>query len=311
MKETAGRTAPKRGPRRTTFWAGAGLGGLLVGGAAVAALVVGSVVAPPVAPVAVADVKAAKVLNEAADAALASTSVVPADGQFLRIVDTRDYLVTDSVVRGEKVTKNAFRYQETDVLYVPADRSQDWVYDFSTPTKLTDWWGDDALGFEESVMAGYDYRETGIVRMPAGSRDGENPYFPYADSYDEMPRDPQGLLDWFQQDTGLGAEYAAKHILDALAMNLPPADLRAALLQALALIPGFTVMAQEGGHTTLSRTYQDVEGRHLSQQFVIDTDTGMILSFTDLGQEEPGSVVPSGEPYLVETFSITVVDTAP
>ncbi|MFT4259785.1 hypothetical protein [Microbacterium sp.] len=313
-REVARAAAPRRRAGRRRW---IGVGGLIAG-AAVAAIVAGAVLGPPPGLVpddGVPSAAAAQVLNEAAAAALHASDASLGPGQYLRIEDTRDYLVTDSAVRGEAVSGNAFRYVETDILYVPADRSGEWVYDFRTPTEITETWGADVDELVDSVMVGYDYRDTGIVRMPGGMRgEGESAYplVPMLDRFDEMPREPAQLLAWFRDEGGAHSGAEGFGILNALYLNMPPADLRAALFQALALLPDYEVTQRDGSSATLSVSYEDsTAGAVLQQQFVIDTANGMITAMIAPSAEKPGSIVPEGEPGLVETFTVSVVDSAP
>jgi hypothetical protein len=303
------RKAPRARTRRVGLGLGIGLGGagaLLASSAAVTAIVAANVVAPPVAPHAA----ASEILETASAAVTSAQESMVADGQYLRIETARDYLVTDAEINsdagpGAPAVEGAFTYQEVDVLYVPADRSQNWIEDTTTPTEVTGVYGPGGDELRDSVMGGYDYRESAVRAYPEGIRSYpglEQPVDVLRDSYDEMPREPEELLKWFQT-TSPGGE--VKAMLDALYMNLPPADIRSALLGALALSEAFEVVDQTEETATLE--LDRVEGG--SEQFQIDTTNGIITEVVTVRDDD--AIVPAGTPDIRQTFTTSVVDTAP
>ena len=94
-------------------------------------------------------------------------------------------------------------------------------------------------------------------------------------------------------------------ILNALYQNLPPADLRAALLGALSLLPEISLVAEDGDLATIERTNADV-----TQQFVVNTRTGMLVSVIDPARH-PNEIVPDDQPDSIQTFQMSIVDSAP
>lgn len=307
MREIAHSGPAARDRRRMPRWAGIGIGGVVAGAATVTAIVVGSVVAPIPAAVPTASAAVAAVMNNMAEVTIHAADTTLQPGQFLKIVDTRNYLTTDNQVRGGDVTTSAYRHVVTDVVYVPADRTDDWIVDATAPIEITSEWGAGASQLRRSVMSDSSLeRQAELVRLP-GSRLTDNPYLYYsAAEFAAMPRDPEQLIEWMRtKKNARGGESLA--ILNALHMGLAPADLRAALFKALALIPGWEITDKDGPRVTLTRSLPE-EGW---QSFVVDTDSGMIVKVIDSPWQIAGTLLPSHEPGMVETFTTTVVSTAP
>lgn len=300
--------APRR--HRAARWVG---GSALVGGLAAAALVTALAVAPVVAPVEAPGAAAADVFEQAALGAATAEDPVLAPGQYLRIETTRDYFVSDAQLGGSgaRAAGSAFTYREVDLTYVPADRTQEWVFDYSTPTEITGTFGPDGDELRERVFAGYDYRTMDVEHVP-GYTDPAKPFDLLHDYYDVMPRDPRALLDWIRTEGGpfgpVPEGYESKALLDAIYLNLPPADLRATILEALALIPGFDVVARDGSLATLEAVSESGDGKRI----VVDVDRGTVTSMAQLATDtERGSLVPAGTPTWSSTTHTTVVDAAP
>lgn len=300
---------PARVKRRRRLGWGIGLG---VGGFGAAALgtfaVVSIVAGSVVAPAGVSSASAAEVLERASEAALAQVDAVDAQlapGQYLRVETRLDQIHTDGTGQDLPAEAGAFRIHKVDVLYVPADRAQDWIVE-TRADEITGVYGPEGEEFLRSVMAEPQFAEATVTAYPAGIRtygEEKQAIDMYRDQYDQMPRDPDALLSWFEERTPGG--YAGLAILNALYQNLPPADLRAALLGALSRIPNFTLVSEDGDVATIQQARQG-----WVQQFIIDTRTGMILSVIDPARH-PNDIVPDGLPDQIQTFTTTVVDSAP
>lgn len=303
------RRRPTRTRRRLGLGIGIGLGGLsaaTAGTLAIVAIVAGNVVAPP--PGSVPAASAAEVLQEAADSVLTHVSAADAPltiGQYLRIETTRDSVWSDGSASDVPPESAAFATRNVTILYVPADRGDNWIRE-TKPEEITGVYGPDGETFLRSVKAEPSSAEAGVEAIPAGVEtygDTTQPIDMYRDSYDDMPRDPEALLAWFQATTPGG--YAWLAILNALYQNLPPADLRAAMLGALARIDGLTLVSEEGNLATIQQDREE-----WTQQFVIDTESGLIVSVID-PRRHPNDIVPAGMPEGVQTFAMSIVDSAP
>lgn len=190
---------------------------------------------------------------------------------------------------------------------MPANRSEDWIVDATAPIRITEKWGRDADRLRRSVMSDSSFeRERAPISIPADELTDNNYVYYSADEFAAMPRDPERLIEWLRTEKdAVGGESQA--ILNELYLGLPPADLRVALFKALALTPGWEVTARSGSEVTLTRSLQDLG----SQSFVVDTSAGMIVRVFDSPWQLSGTLLPADEPGLLETFTTTVVDSAP
>lgn len=300
---------PARAKRRLGIGLGlglgvGGLGAAALGTFAVLSIVAGSVVAPP----GVSSASAAEVLEKASAAALAQVDAVDAQltpGQYLRVETTMDQITTDGTSQLQPAKDGAFRRHVVSVLYVPADRTDDWIME-SKADEVTDVYGPGGEEFLQRVMAEPSTSEDSVQAYPAGIQnygDHSQTIDKYRDQYDEMPRDPDALLAWFE--TRVPAGYAWLEILNALYQNLPPADLRAGLLGALSLLPDITLVAEDGDLATIQSTRAEA-----TQQFVVNTRTGMLVSIIDPARH-PNEIVPDGLPDNIQTFQMSIVESAP
>ena len=327
------RPAKARRPRTGLRWAG----GLVAAGAAVA---VGAVVVTNLLPVDPGDpgappvlvppaASAAEVLETAADTTLAGSAVEPAAGQYLLIEETMSFLnlAIEDAATGDLVPmgtrENAvagFVSARTTRLYVPADREDEWVWDLSDPWQATERFGDRA----DQAVADWERLETGVDGTPEiwrlpGGRDPQNPENPDAtvdgrELWEQMPREPQALLDWFRErsgETGAAADAVAVWTMSStLSSSLAPAELRAVIFDALALGDGMTV--EDTGDGTAAFEFRvEGDGWTRTTAFTLDTATALTTELSDLALPDGDSVVPDDVPDEHRTVRVSVVETAP
>lgn len=316
--------APARGRRR---WIGATA---LVGAAAATVVAINLV-----APVRV-DPAAAAVLEEAATVTINAIDTTLAPGQYLRIQTDDDTLWRWDVGMGDQAAErfnNGSRsdadaglvVQDTRVLYVPADRSENWIWDWSAGEQIIATYGDRTdeatADWETQARESDSGFWAGIQLLPGGetlAADGDpNQYLldNYRSSYDEMPRDPQALLNWFRARSGdpeVNDQWVVGAIAQTLGANLMPADLRAATLRALALIPGIRVADVVDDRTTLEYSSGDWLWTRTTQ-ITIDTTLGMITAIAETNHNNVtgDGVIPGAVPDFRTVVTTTVVDNAP
>lgn len=325
-REMARSARPERArPSRRRTWAGLGIGGLVTG-VAVTAIVAGSVLAPS-AP----DAAAAEVLERASVVTFGAQDTTLLPGQYLRIETVGESLHFWKAEWAEDDDENTFAFnasrdggdaavleRDTRVLYVPSDRAADWFYDWGS-SEVVDSFGERGAEAAREWLSspGSGIRERGTIEtLPAGeylAPDGDEPPTPYlADGYrpyySEMPREPRELLDWLRAQSGMTGQEANRWLVASLsdpsAINLMPADLRSAFFLAIALIPGFEVVADDGSSATL----QYVVSGHRTTTIVIDTEEGLVSSIS----ENYGSGGPAGDTVdSTTTVHTSVVDSAP
>lgn len=296
---------PVRARRRR--WTGIGIGGLLAGAAATA-IVVGSVLTPPAPPSA----SAREVLNAAADQA-ALRAIEPAPGQYIRIQETGEqqlWWTPDTAnpaggTWGVNPTETEGTVRSARSLYVPADRSQDWIEDYRESVLVSDIHGpgadsarsDEAQRALREGVAPFDVRvyPGGTFTQPDAidpamkfHRDWMQPY------YDAMPRDPQDLIDWMKNQK----DGALTRFGEPVDFDLAPADLRAAMFRALALLPGAKVEKVDGDVATI--VYPDGGESNWPQTVLVDTRQGLLVGRGG-GDADTGS----------SRISVTIVDALP
>lgn len=319
-----GRTT-RQGRRRR--WIGAT--GLVAGAAAT--VVVMNVLVP-----AQIDPAAAAVLEDAADVTINAIDTTLAPGQYLRIQTDSDDLWRWDVDMGNEAWErfnNGNRgeaeagviVQETRVLYVPADRSADWIWDWSADPQViavygtrtdeaTADWGTQAIASDSGYWPDLQALPGGAIPAAEGDShqyllDGYRPF------YDEMPHNPRALLNWFRAHSGdpdVSDQWVVDAMADVLTANLMPAELRAAVLRALALVPGIRVSDVTGTATTLE--YQSGDWLFTRTTLItLDTELGMITSLAQATTNNIGGSgnIPGSVPDSRTIVTTTVVDSAP
>jgi len=332
------RSAPARRRRRMPRWAGIGIGGL-VAGTAVTAIVVGSVLAPSTAPSA----SAAEVLQDAADIALGTGGVSAPAGEYLliRTVDEglrlwdADMPVTDGQAwmrfnNGDRVGAEAALLTRGETrLYVPSDRRDEWVR-VSSPSTIIGTFGDRAA--EARADAADDpsrpspvqetLRAVGGSYQHVDGADGEGTVTSNLDGrafWAEMPStDPRELVSWLRARVGesKGSSASDSSIIETLTedptLALAPAEVRAAVLRALALLDGSRIVSTDGDITTI-RFEWTTEWWKAWKDIRIDTQRGLIVGVTSSGAvtgEEPAiGDLPSWDSR--RTYEVSIVDSAP
>jgi len=335
MAEVRGGKKAKATRRRARGFAWAG-GVVGVGAAAAVAAVVATNLLPvdPETPgippgLVPAPASASEVLERAAERTASGDALVPGDGQYLRIDETMAFLefsIADAAT-GELMpmgnrenAEAAFVTSRTTSLYVPADREDEWVWDLRGPWSVGEQWGADSASavqvWERLQQDGSDTPE--LWRLPGG-RDSQNTESPDAtldgrEKFAEMPRDPQALLDWFRQQSGAeGAEADATAVWvmsSTLSSALAPADLRASIFQALALVDGMQVDDPEAdlADFTFSASGDDWTR---TLHFTLDTQRSLITELSDTMLPAGDSIVPDEIPNEQRSVQVSIVDTAP
>lgn len=99
--------------------------------------------------------------------------------------------------------------------------------------------------------------------------------------YDEMPRDPEELVAWLDDSSYVYlSDCPPPRLGEPIEFNLAPADLRAAMFQALALVDGATVVRVEDGITTIA--FPDGGESDWMQTVDVDASKGLIVGRGDL-----------------------------
>lgn len=97
-----------------------------------------------------------------------------------------------------------------------------------------------------------------------------------------------------------------ERLLQDLSMNLTPADLRAAMFEALALLGNAEVLESDDSEATLAFAWE-VGARSFETRIVIDTKRGLLLNMAELEYVD-GTLFPSPVVLLDTTVSTSIVD---
>lgn len=252
--------------------------------------------------------QAAEILNTAAQTAITTTDPVVNPGQYLRIQSTNVWM-TDSW------EPDGVKYQWLDTekfdMYIPAERSDEWVWQRSgrVPTTFFDEKAQEFV-LEQKIQAHPE-----LLRAPKGEFYGTAGGWLSADM-SAFPRDPYRLLNSIYKLTlGKGQSVdgqAMVFIADLLRTGIVPADLRAALYKAAAMIPGVTItegQANLNGHTGVAIGHTDSSGSG-RKEIIIDPKTGQLIGEREVLNQDY-QAIPAGTAIAWTAVETSVSDTAP
>jgi hypothetical protein len=252
--------------------------------------------------------QAAEVLNNAAQITIKTADPTVNPGQYLKIQSTNVWSTTSVEADG-----SSYEWLDTEKseMYIPADRGAEWVWQRSgrVPTTFFD------AKTKDFVASQNIQPHPELLRAASGAFYG-SPGGPFATDMSTRPRDPYRLLNSiYKQTLGHGPSVdgeALVFIADLLRTGIVPADLRAALYKAAAMIPGVTItegQANLNGRTgvAIGRSEGSVTGR---QEIIIDPETGQLIGERAILTEPHGSI-PAGTAATWTAIETTVVSEAP
>ena len=288
------------------------IGFATLGVATLAAALIAANILVPVGAGGGATAEAAEFLDSAAAATIETSDPVVEPGQFLRIATNAVY----GASTGEAGYDEYWLAPSTSVLYIPANRSDEWVWE-RRPLQPTVFFG----GTEEIALQKYQE----WLRDPQmnGVRHGASGVFSDTSSgrdygMDEMPRGPSALRDYFYDSYTDGSasidEDVWVRITDLLRTGEVPADLRAALYRAIALIPGVEIIddqaALDGRTGVALGRVEPARGSTSREEIIIDPTTGLIIGERTVILARQGEI-PSGTVVSSASIETTVVNSAP
>lgn len=253
-----------------------------------------------------ADAAAASTLDDAAAAAIKTSDPVVGPGQYLEVATHAAYA---SFTQAPDGTPTGFLASQDSQLYIPANTSQvwTWIRDARLPVQT--------FGSESQKAAAADPplpAET--VRARSGAFYG-GPANVTPASLASLPKDPTQLLNYIYRTTlGQGASgdgEALVWIADTLRSGIVPADVRATMYRAAALIPGVTLTpgsANLDGHTGVAIGRDETNG--LRQEIIIDPSTGLLIGEREVLLKASNGL-PAGASMGWTAVTTTVVDSVP
>ena len=261
-----------------------------------------------------ASAQAAEVLNAAATATINSSDLVVPPGQYLKVETVGSYTSQD--LTG---TAGSHQYNSVSSLYIPADRSDQWVWvrDEPAPTLATN--PNDLAAATKSWLGMASDEKHRVVR--GHPEDADNSMFSTPTALESYSRDPKVLLEQIggsSKDSSRTSATAWVKITDLLQTGLIPADLRAALYKTAVLIPGISLLGTDEtlngrsgdaiGLVVTSRE-TDASAASIRQTIIIDPDNGQMIGRRTVALDSSGkSTGASGEWTAVQT---TVSPSAP
>ena len=227
-----------------------------------------------------ASAEAATLLEQAATNSVGATGPTVGPQQFLKITTTAWWSST-AELDGRSVT---WLEEEVIELWVPGDRSREWVQRRSGRTPVHFFNPDDEAAVREAGL------ET-ITGPPEVLRAADGGFYgpvtaswqtPTAEFLAGLPRDPEALLDRIYSDSeGQGNSKdgeALVFVADVLRAGTVPAYLRASLFRAATYIPGIDVVDQRAnlsGRIGVAVGRAEEDG--IRQEIVFDPATGQFI----------------------------------
>ena len=287
-----GSAKPRRVVRRV------GVGALALG--AVAAVVAAVVTAPEPGSPAGQSTEASTMLRAAAEAA---HDPAVADGQFLKLATTAAYLATTSL-DGRPESTIGYLDARVRATFIPAD-------DSARPIELTTYVEPTVFfGAGAEAFAARDWKRAAqpATTVVAAEPDATRP----VEDQSQMPRDPRALLDYlvdFRYQAGSSDENVFAHVVDLLRSGTVKSDLRAALYEALALMPSVVITEQQ---TTLDDRQGTAIGLQTAgsvsrQEIIIDPATGEYIGVRIVSVNGVGEI-PAGTTLEYTALTASVVD---
>jgi RNA polymerase sigma-70 factor (ECF subfamily) len=250
--------------------------------------------------------EAATLLQQAADRAIGSTDPVIGPDEYLH--------VTTVAVHTAATVDAIWLETYTNELFVPGDPANEWVLRRSArvPFRPEDAEVAARYGLEEGTDGFTKRAHDGAFfgHPPRGDWGSPTPEF-----FAGLPRDPQQLLDEIRRyagDAGPSRDGEALVVIaDVLRSGITPGDVRAALFQAAALIPGVDVTDEQanlnGQIGVAVGRYEPSKGER--QEIIFNPDTGMVIGERDvLVDRGRGPLLPVGS---TASWTAVVTDVVP
>jgi hypothetical protein len=271
--------------------------GLAAVGAVAAVAAVATGIARPADP----SVQASAMLR---DAAAATVDPPLADGQFLRIATSASYLAL-TTVDGRPDSTIGYLDSQVREVYVPAGDSDRRITQ-TTYVEPSVFFGP---GAQEFAAREWNAPPSGAATAVAA--DATKP----VENQAAMPRDPEALLAYltgFRYQAGSSDENVFAHVVDLLRGGSVASDLRAALYQALALMPSVVITEQQATLDGRVGTAIGLRGSagETRQEIVIDPTSGeyigvRLVTVNGFGQ------IPAGTPLEYTALHTSVVNSVP
>jgi hypothetical protein len=257
---------------------------------------------------------AAAVLEDAALETINAVDPVVREDQYLSVT-TAAATASETTLDG-KSAPVFVQARSSSTTYVPGDASREWVLQDGEPS-FANVYGLSTAEFEAATDV--EFEEPGIRRAVNGEFYGPAQAGPDAVPTDDylasLPRDPRQLLAVIRDHTrGQGTSPEGQvlvYVADLMYTHRVPADLRAALYRAVALVPGVDVVAETtaiNGQTGVAIGHEEANG--VRADLIVDPDTGLLIGERRVATDDSADF-PTGTILKERTTTATVVDSAP
>ena len=310
--------APVRHPRQRWVWIGSAAAATC---ALTGVIVFGGALGAPVG----ADPAAAAVLGSAATAARNVVDPVVGPGQYLEIRTDAVYAASGTTIADSDRARlendgniqdgdlTSFLETQLGALWVPADRSGDWIEVRCARTPVQTFGPRSETFAAEMGIVGGDSR----MVFPAGKTEYGAPITMFdTDSAADLPRDPHQLLERIYEENGNAGPSrdgeALVWLADRLRSGTVPADLRSVFYETAALIPGVTITEEQAtlNGRTGTAIGRDEDKSGFRQDIIIDPETGAFIGERQV-LLSPVADMPAGTSTGSTSVTTTVVDAAP
>ncbi|MEC3853412.1 CU044_5270 family protein [Paenarthrobacter ureafaciens] len=249
---------------------------------------------------------AAELLNRAAESTIATSDPAVGPGQYLKLD------LNESTVVGAE-SGLTWRGRSASQLFVPYDREGEWVLNIG-PFEPAEYFG---AATKKSVE---DYYTAQGLQSPEPGRQvrglggkflfvGNSVSFANLSLAEEttIPQEPAALVDWIKAEIKGTDNSVWSFIASQLATGVVPAEWKAALYRAAALIPGATVMEKQ---TTLDGRSGTAVGRTedgVRTDLIFDPASGLFIGMRSVN-ETGNSIIPAGTTTAWTSVQTSVVD---
>lgn len=253
----------------------------------------------------------------------------PQAGQYLRIESETEYVnyrdFQGSVFNWTSYQGappvSALLTRDRTQLYVPADRSGDWYNEQGPVAVRVQFFPADQSPGDESAWDVSMPVQPGVFgQWTTGGLGGDaQPLVGSTESYADLPRDPQALLDdvrarisgWTstQQEAD---DALLEQLTFELLRNIAPADVREAYLGALAL--SGLVQTEASGTGAISYQFRRDQYSPRTETIFVDEATGWVMQHDvryDRADGAAGDMVPTTVPDIRTKNTVSIVDSAP
>lgn len=259
--------------------------------------------------------QAAEVLDTAADSIRTSGPVVR-PGQYLQIRTTN--LSIHIVTAANTTRETSWLDRGHDILYIPADDRQRWVWKRGEQQPAV-FFGPESRKWAEvnqrqaAADPHPDHVSTGLLSAPNGAFYGKTAEFTPS-TIKDLPRDPRVLLNHIYRVTlgqGTGPDQEAMvWIADLLRTGFVPADLRASLYRAAAMIPGVTVTERSTNLDGETGVAIGRAGNDERQDIIIEPRTGRLIGERTINLRARNGM-PVGAVTNLTAVKTSITDSAP